>query len=111
MALLADDIGIINKGALLEECTLQELQKKAEQYILIRTSKQDLAEKTLKNKLGVERMERAADGGIRIYDLSKTIEEVGLCLYKNNLPLSHLELCADNLENYFKKTTGGVGIA
>ena len=111
MALLADDIGIINKGALLEECTLQELQKKAEQYILIRTSKQYLAEKTLKNKLGVERMERAADGGIRIYDLSKTIEEVGLCLYKNNLPLSHLELCADNLENYFKKTTGGVGIA
>lgn len=82
MALLADDIGIINKGVLLEECTLQELQKKAEQYILIRTSKQDLAEKALKNELGFEHMERAADGGIRIYDLSKTIEEVGLCLYK-----------------------------
>jgi bacitracin transport system ATP-binding protein len=32
-------------------------------------------------------------------------------LVKEQIEITHLEVCTDNLEDYFKKITGGEGIA
>ena len=36
--MLADDIGIIHEGVLVEDCALDELKQRSEQYILIQLS-------------------------------------------------------------------------
>ncbi len=111
MALLADDIGIIHDGVLLEECTLEDLKKKSEQYILIQTSDIHKATYHLETVLKIKNYSLEDNNFIRIYDLDKSISDIGKSFYSSEIALTHLELRADNLEDYFKKVTGGVGIA
>lgn len=110
IALMADDIGIIHEGVLLEESTLEELKKKSEQYILIQVPDVNTAAFHLEHELGIKQYSLERNGFIRIYDLSKNVSAIGQFFFKCGIQLTHLEMRADNLEDYFKKITGGVGI-
>lgn len=111
MALLADDIGIIHDGVLLEESTLEVLKKKSEQYILIQSPDIYKAVYHLESVLNINRYSLEDNNFVRIYDLSIPISSIGRSFFDSQIKLTHLELRADNLEDYFKKVTGGVGIA
>ena len=111
VALLADDIGIIHDGVLLEESTLEELQSKSEQYILIQAPEVYRAIHYLDSVLKIEKYALQEHKFIRIYDLSIPVAELGKSFFQADIALTHLELCVDNLEDYFKKVTGGTGIA
>lgn len=111
MELLADDIGIIHKGVLLEECTLEELQQRSKQYILIQSSDVYKAVHHLENTLGIKNYSVEDNNFIRIYDLNHPVSTLGEALITSGIEITHLELCTDNLEDYFKKVTGGIGIA
>lgn len=111
MELLADDIGIINKGVLLEECTLKELQKRSEQYILIQASDVDKAIFHLENTFKITKYSIEDNNFIRVYDLRFPVSTIGKSLFASGVEITHLEMRTDNLEDYFKKITGGVGIA
>lgn len=111
IALLADDIGIIHEGVLLEESTLDQLKKKSEQYILIQAPDTAKASYHLENELDIINYSVEDDQFIRIYDLQKEVSAIGQSFFRYGIQLTHLELCIDNLEDYFKKITGGVGIA
>lgn len=111
MALLADDIGIIHDGILLEENSLDELKKKSEQYMLIQAPDVYNAIYHLESVLNIKKYSLEDNSFIRIYDLSKPISVVGKSFYTSGIELTHLEMREDNLEDYFKKVTGGVGIA
>lgn len=111
MELLADDIGIIHKGVLLEECTLEELQQRSMQYILIQSSDVHKAVHHVENVLGIENYSIEDNNFIRIYDLNHHVSAVGQSLFTSGIEITHLELCTDSLEDYFRKITGGVGIA
>ncbi|WP_416454951.1 ATP-binding cassette domain-containing protein [Streptococcus thermophilus] len=111
IALLADDIGIIHEGILLEESTLGQLKKKSEQYILIQVPDTNKACYYLENVLGIKNYSVEDDHFIRIYDLHIDVATIGQAFFGSGIELTHLEVCMDNLEDYFKKITGGVGIA
>lgn len=111
MALLADDIGIIHEGVLLEECTIQELKQRSKQYILIQSSHVHKTAYHLESILGIKNYLIENNNFIRIYDLSKPVCDIGKSLFTSGLEITHLQLCTDNLEDYFKKITGGAGIA
>lgn len=111
IALLADDIGIIHEGILLEESTLDQLKKKSEQYILIQVPETSKAGYHLENVLGIKNYSVEDDNFIRIYDLHVDVATIGQMFFSSGIELTHLEVCMDNLEDYFKKITGGVGIA
>lgn len=111
MELLADDIGIIHEGVLLEECTLEELQERSLQYVLVQLSDVPGGVDHLNNVLGIVDFSVEDDNYIRIYDLSVSVDEIGKSFVLSGFLLSHLELCKDSLEDYFKRVTGGVGIA
>ncbi|VYU68245.1 ATP-binding cassette domain-containing protein [Clostridium tertium] len=111
MALLADDIGIIHEGVLLEESTLEDLKKKSEQYILIQAPDIHIATYHLENILEVKNYSLEDDNFIRIYDSDKSVTTIGKSFFNSNIELTHLEVKSENLEDYFKKITGGVGIA
>lgn len=111
MELLADDIGIIHKGVLLEESTLEELQKRSEQYILVQSTDVSKAVYCLENTFKIKNYSIEDNNFIRIYDLHIPVSLIGKSLFASGVEITHLELRTDNLEDYFRKITGGVGIA
>lgn len=111
IALLADDIGIIHEGVLLEESTLDKLKKKSEQYVLVQVPDTNKASYYLENVLDIKKYSLEDDNFIRIYDLDKDVSTIGQAFFNYGINITHLEVCMDNLEDYFKKITGGVGIA
>lgn len=110
IALLADDIGILHHGNLLEENTMADLEKKNQKYIHIQVTSQSLATQVLERVLHTNNYTAEADNSIRIYDTGIDLVELNKALVSVGAGVSTIQICSDNLEDYFKKITGGVGI-
>lgn len=111
IALLADDIGIIHNGTLLEESSFSDLEKKNRKYILIQVSPIAKASNILEQKFGLMNYSVEDDKYIRIYSLDADIGEINKAFVLNDIAVSCIQTCTDSLEHYFKKITGGDGIA
>lgn len=111
MGLMADDIGIIHKGVLLEESSYMELKKKNGNYIFLRVSSSSEAIRILEQQFGVSDYLIDSDNTIRIYETDRNPAELNYALTTNYIAVSALKVCNESLEDYFKKITGGVGIA
>ncbi|GAB6087226.1 ABC transporter ATP-binding protein [Alkaliphilus crotonatoxidans] len=111
ISLLADDIGIIHSGVLLEESSLAELEKKNRKYILIQVSDTAKAALVLERRFNVKEYSVQDDHTLRLYDTALDIAEINKTLMMENISVISSQLCNDTLEDYFKKITGGEGIA
>lgn len=111
ISLLADDIGIIDNGVLLEESSMKELEKKNRKYILLQVS--DLPKTTLilERQFHLKDYSVQDDHTLRLYDAAIDMGEVHKALVMQNVTVMSSLLCNDTLEDYFKKITGGEGIA
>ena len=49
--------------------------------------------------------------GLHIYNMQVQIQDILPVLVQNGLSVSCAKICEDTLEDYFKKVTGGEGIA
>ncbi|MGN6710810.1 ABC transporter ATP-binding protein [Anaerocolumna jejuensis] len=111
IALLADDIGIIDHGVLLEESSMSELEKKNNKYILLQVSDVPKASLILEHQFKVKDYSVQDDHILRLYDTSLDMGEINKALVTQNITVISSQLCNDTLEDYFKKITGGEGIA
>ena len=111
IALLADDIGIIDHGALLEETTMKALEKKNRKYILLRVSDMPKAMLILEREFGVTEFDMYDGKTLYIYDTSLDMAAVNKTLFMHDVSVISSQLCNDTLEDYFKRITGGQGIA
>lgn len=111
IALLADDIGIIDRGVLLEESSMAELEKKNRKYIVLQVSDVSNALLVLEKQFDIRDYELVEDGTIRLYDLSWDVDRINKELVTRDVSVKSAYLCNDSLEDYFKKITGGEGIA
>lgn len=111
IALLADDIGIIHNGILLEESSLKELQKKNSKYILLQVSDTAKATLILERKFHIKEYSVQDTHTLHLYDTALDIGEINKALMLENISVTGSQLCNDTLEDYFKKVTGGKGIA
>ena len=111
IALLADDIGIIDHGVLLEESTMKTLEKKNRKYILLRVSDISKAMLILEQKFRVSDFDMYDDHTLCLYDTSLDMAAINRVLVMHDVSVISFQLCNDTLENYFKKITGGDGIA
>lgn len=109
--LLADDIGIIDHGVLLEESSMEELQKKNSRYILLQVSDIPKAVTLLERQFAVQDYSVEDDHTLRLYDTSLDMAAVNKALMLQDVSVISSSLCNDTLEDYFKKITGGEGIA
>ena len=110
MQLLADDIGIIDHGVLLEESSMEELQKKNSRYIL-QVSDVSKAVIFLEQQFAVEAYSVEDDHSLRLYDTSLDMAAINKALVMQGVAVISASLRNDTLEDYFKKITGGEGIA
>ncbi len=111
IALLADDIGIIDRGVLLEEESLSDLEKKSEKHLHFTVSDIHAATAILETTLGIHDFELLPPHELI---LPYGVGEIGLIVrhfVENGLTVSDAHLCEETLEDYFKRITGGEGIA
>ena len=111
IALLADDIGIIDHGALLVENTMKALEKINRKYILLRVSDMPKAMLILEQEFRVTDFDMYDGHTLCLYDTSLDMAEINKALVMHDVSVISFQLCNDTLENYFKKITGGDGIA
>ena len=111
IALLADDIGIIDHGVLLEEESLAALEKKNGRYIRLGVSNAAAAARLLETAFRTRNFVVEDDHHIRLNDSALPTAVINDTLVKNGLAVSELHLCENTLEDYFKQVTGGEGIA
>ena len=111
IALLADDIGIIDHGVLLEESSMSELEKKNRRYIQLQVSDVPKATLILERQFHLKDYSVQDDQIVRIYDTTLDMATVNKALMVQDVAVISSQQCNDTLEDYFKKITGGEGIA
>lgn len=107
---IADVIGVMNNGKLVEEVNILELENKLKHYIEVTVSDVKLSEKILKDTLSIKDYSMI-DNTIYIYDKGKNIADINRYLIKNNISVTKLNPCKETLEVYFENLIGGGGIA
>ncbi|MDR1643941.1 MAG: ABC transporter ATP-binding protein [Clostridiales bacterium] len=110
IALMADDVGIIHEGVLLEESSIAELNKRNEKYVSVEVSDVSLAARVLEKSVG-QNFEVVSENALRIYGSRRSVSDINRVLVEAGVEVSELIAHRANLEDYFKRITGGVGIA
>lgn len=111
ISLLADDIGIIDKGVLLEESSMIELEKRNSKYILLQVSDIPKTMLILERRFHVKDYSVQDEQTVRIYDTTLNMGEINKILVMENITIFSSGIYNDTLEDYFKRITGGEGIA
>ena len=111
VALLADDIGIIDHGVLLEEESLADLEAKSERYVRFTVSDTERAAEVL-NSAFHENQFTVQDGHHLRMDSAKVpVAKIVSAFVQYGLEVSEAATVEESLEDYFKRVTGGEGIA
>ena len=111
ISLLADDIGIIDHGALLEEESLAELEQKSSKHIRFTLSDTAQAARILERNFHENHFSIQDDHNLRLHNLDLPVGKIVTVFVENGLEVSEAHTCEESLEDYFKRVTGGEGIA
>ena len=107
---MADKVGIIDKGVLVEELTMDEIRYRNRHYLKLNVSDIKRAIPILEKELFIHDFEIVNDCEMKIYDLDKDLGIINRMLVMNGVDVSELHVKKGNLEEYFLKLTGGVTI-
>ena len=113
VAHLADRIGIVHDGRMLEELDAEELHAKARAYVEVGVSDPGRAMGLLRAArfAHIERItEGGAEGGsdiLRVFDAEERASEIARTLLDAGLELTQLTPTREDLETYFLRLTGG----
>lgn len=111
IALLADDIGIIDHGVLLEEESLAVLEQSSRKHIRFAVSDTAQAAAILERQFHETSFSIQDDHVLRLYKLDLPVGKIVTAFVKNGLEVSEVYSCEESLEDHFKQVTGGEGIA
>ena len=111
ISLLADDIGIIDHGRLLEEESMEELERKNARFIHFGVTNAQKAGEILASQFRCRQFQLADAGNLYLYDTSQPVEKINQAFVEAGIGVREAHLCEDTLEDYFKRITGGEGIA
>ena len=107
---IADMTGVINQGKLVEEVNMKELHKRKRKYVAFTVSDALSAAKILENQCNVRDYD-IQDHMIKIFETEFNVGYFNQILVENQLVVTGINTCEDNLENYFSELIGGGGIA
>jgi ABC-2 type transport system ATP-binding protein len=107
VAHLADRIGIIHAGRLVEEFGHDAMPAQARAHLEVIVSNADQAVALLAERLGIIQVERTTEGGLRIFDGLDRAAAIARVLACGGLDLTRLCLVEEDLEAHFLRLTGG----
>lgn len=103
---IADTIGIINHGKLLEEITMDDIHEKSMEYIEFSTNDISAASYVLSHTLDIQNFKAINEQVIRIYGFPKKIDNLTAALVQNNIRVDSINQKSGTLEEYFLNMTG-----
>lgn len=106
VAHLADRIGILHEGRLLEELDVGEIQAHSRSYLEVRVSDMSRARTLLAERLGAAEIEER-DGALRVLGGARSAPEIARVVVQAGLDLHSLTPVTEDLESYFLRLTGG----
>ena len=103
---LADRIGIVDAGRLIEELDREELHARERGHVRVRASEPQRAE-VLLAAAGFAHVE-PADGHLRVFDAQDRVAEIARVLVGAGIALTEPAPAREDLESYFLRLTGGL---
>ncbi|HML20319.1 MAG TPA: ABC transporter ATP-binding protein [Aggregatilinea sp.] len=107
---LADIIGVMHEGRLLEEVNMAELHKRNRQYVEFAVSNVNTAALLLERQFKTTDYTVCDDRTIRLYDDLDRRGEINRCFVESNLCVTEITVSEEKLEDYFSGLIGGRGI-
>ena len=111
ISLLADDVGIIDHGKLLEEESLKELEAKNAKFTHFCVSDAQKAAEIIAATFHSKDFRLTDANNLYLYDTTLPVERINRSFVESGIDIQEAHFCEDTLEDYFKKITGGEGIA
>ena len=111
VALLADDIGIIDHGVLLEEESFTDLEARSSKYIHFTVSDTNRAAEILRDVFHETQFSTQDGHHLRMDSARVPVAKIVSAFVQQGLEVSEAATVEESLEDYFKRVTGGEGIA
>lgn len=105
--LVADRIGVVRGGNLVDEVSLSDIQDQRSDYIELETSNIQRTAFLLEQELGITNMKIVRDKKIRIYDTSISIGRITRLLISNQIEVEEIQKHTKTLEEYFYRQIQG----
>ena len=105
VAHLADRIGIVHEGRLLEELDRSELRARERSHVVLGVSDPERAARVLA-EAGIGRVERE-DDRLHVFDAEQRVAEMARLLVGAGLDVTEIAPVREDLESYFLRLTGG----
>ena len=99
--LVADRIGVINNGMLLEEVSMADVREKNKSYIELKTRDCAKAAYVIENELRLSNFRVIGNESIRIYDLSMEQRDIARTLVQHDVAIESIGKHSSTLEEYF----------
>lgn len=106
---LADRIGIIHEGRLLEEIGFDELRERNRAYLEFHVPDAKRASWVLEDRCGVKDFAVREGGAIRVFGGLDRAAEYNRALVEAGVPVLSMHMSEETLEDHFVKLTGGGG--
>lgn len=105
---IADTIGVINHGMMINEIGMKEIEKMSLAYIELTVANPKKAAYVLSEKLGLRNFKIIENNKIRIYDQHISTQELSNAMALNDVEVTALGKQSETLEDYFLKMTAEV---
>ena len=102
---IADTIGVIHHGKMMQEISMQEISEKNTEYIELVVEDTKKAAYVLAEKLQVNNFKVFDEQYIRIYDTCVTTTDIAKALTSQEIDIQTIGKKSESLEDYFLKLT------
>jgi len=103
---MVDNYILINKGEIIEMLTHEELNKKTQKYVLIKSDKTKKIREIIEKQLKIKDFEIVNDDTVKIYNSENKVLEIMNIFASMGIEPSAISVSEDSLEEYFFKRIG-----
>lgn len=108
---LADVIGVMHEGRLIEEETVEKLNQRKGKYAQLHVSDIHVAGNVLERDYHITSYKKDEHGVLWLYEGFEQLGDINTSLVKAGLSVNQLAIYEESLEAYFSNLIGGGGIA
>lgn len=104
---IADTIGVINSGRLIEEVSMDRIRSTQTEYVEIITLNVNRAAYVLEHDLNIRNFKVSGDRQLKIYDMKLSQSELSRQLITREVPIEAINRRSRSLEEYFLEAVRG----
>lgn len=104
---IADWIGVMHEGRLLEERDMQKLHEQIRQYLEFEVSDVNAAVVVLERQFHISDYAVSGEGRLKVYGAVEQRAKLNSAFVEHGIAVADISICGGKLEDYFKNLIGG----